>query len=277
MSVWSQGVFDNSMAWSCYGIGEKVALHIPGGPGNTPPPAGWGGKYMLKPLLPLIDEGYRLVTVTRRRNMPQGYTVEDIAADYARMVAEEFGGQVDLIVGGSYGGMIGQYLAADYPDCFRHIVLIVTACQVVDPDGVDQRFARLVADGHLYTAGATIAAGVYANSSFLPLAKVATGLMTMMLSLNTHEYLANDIVVEADTEPSFDSREALPRIETPVLMLSGTDDSYFPEALTRETAALIPDCTLKFYEGKGHIGAAMDERVAEDILAFIAQNDQKQI
>ena len=65
--------------------------------------------------------------------------------------------------------------------------------------------------------------------------------------------------------------EALPRITVPVLLIGGDEDAYFPEGLTRETADLIPNCTLRLYQGKGHLDAAMDKRIAGDILRFIGQ------
>ena len=142
MSKWTQGMFANSMAWSCYGTSEKVALLIPGGPGNPAPNTGWQGKFGIKALLPLLEQGFRLVAVARPRNMPKGHSVADMAGEYARMIEAEFGGQVDLVIGLSYGGMIGQYLAADYPGCFKHIVIVVAACEVHDPDGIDQQFAK---------------------------------------------------------------------------------------------------------------------------------------
>ena len=269
MAEWTQGIFNNSMAWSCYGKGEKVALFIPGGPGNSAPAAGWGAKMVLKPLLPLLEHGYRLLTVARPRNMPPGHSVADMAGDYAQMIEAEFGGQVDLVFGSSYGGMIGQYLAADYPGCFKHIVIQVAACDIHDPEGIDQQFAGALAEGRNFAAGAIISKALFPDARFPFLASLMMGALSLALSSKPHEHFANDVVVEADAERSFDTREALPRITVPVLLIGGDRDAYFPEPLMRETASLIPDCTLRLYEGKGHLGAAVDERTAKDVLAFI--------
>ena len=269
MTKWTQGVFQNGMAWSCYGEGEKVAIVIPGGPGNPAPDTGWKGKFSIKMLLPLIEEGYRLVSVARPRNMPAGHSVADMANDYACMIDQEFGGQVDLVIGGSYGGMISQYLAADHPNSFKHIVVLVAACEVIDPEGIDQRYARAIADGRLFEAGAIMSRSLYPDAKFPFLPRLMLGTMTKLLAGSFHEHMANDVVVEAEAERTFDAREALPRVTVPVLLIGGDEDAYFPEALTRETASLIPNCTLKLYEGQGHMQAAMDKRIAPDILAFI--------
>ena len=269
MSIWSQGTFDNSMTWSCYGDGDKVALMIPGGPGNLAPEIGWKGKLSIRPLLPLVEEGYRLVTVARPQNMPQGHSVADMAEDYAQMIATEFGGQVDLVIGGSYGGMIGQYLAADHPNCFKHMVILVAACEVIDPEGIDQQYAQAIAEGRHFAAGAVMSKSLYPDAGFPLLPKLMIGLLTKLGAGNAHEYWANDIVIEAEAERTFDAREALPRITVPVLLLGGDKDGYFPEPLMRETADLIPNCTMRLYEGASHMQAAMDKRVASDILEFV--------
>jgi hypothetical protein len=51
----------------------------------------------------------------------------------------------------------------------------------------------------------------------------------------------------------------------------GDADLYFPRAVYDETARLIPDCTLRVYEGVGHVGAVRDKRAPRDILEFVRQ------
>jgi hypothetical protein len=46
---------------------------------------------------------------------------------------------------------------------------------------------------------------------------------------------------------------------------------YIPKELYEETARLIPDCTLRMYEGIGHVGAVRDERFPRDVLDFVRQ------
>ena len=44
----------------------------------------------------------------------------------------------------------------------------------------------------------------------------------------------------------------------------------FPEGYLDETAGLIPDCTVRVYEGKEFsVQAISDERLCPDVLAFI--------
>jgi pimeloyl-ACP methyl ester carboxylesterase len=78
-----------------------------------------------------------------------------------------------------------------------------------------------------------------------------------------------DILVEVESELTFDSTEVLSSIRAPVLLLGGDRDRIFPREVVEETAALIPDCTLVWYPGKGHVGTASSRRVTGDVLSFV--------
>jgi pimeloyl-ACP methyl ester carboxylesterase len=87
----------------------------------------------------------------------------------------------------------------------------------------------------------------------------------------THPHFASDVMVEAEAEVACDARDVLPDITVPVLLVCGDEDVYFPKEVYEETARLIPDCTLRMYEGVGHVGAVMDRRFPQDVLDFVRQ------
>ncbi|MEM7019513.1 MAG: alpha/beta hydrolase [Pseudomonadota bacterium] len=272
MRTWKTGIFSNDMAWSSVGDGNKVVIMIPGGPGNPTPGKGFMAKLEAKTFEPLLSAGYRLVNVARRRNMPHGHSVADMAQDYADMIAVEFNGRVDLIVGTSYGGIIAQYLAANHDNCFDNIVILVAACDISPEKAVDYAFAKSIAEGKTFAAGAELSKTLFPGARFPWLARLAGGLMIWLtIKDGQHEYLASDVMVEAEAEMQFNSRAILPKINVPVLLIAGDKDVYFTEALTLETQMLIPDCQLQMYADKGHVEAASDSRAAEDILTFIAR------
>jgi pimeloyl-ACP methyl ester carboxylesterase len=57
--------------------------------------------------------------------MSSGYTTQDMAADYARVMEEELGSS--RVMGFSTGGSIAQYVALDQPELIQRLVLVVTA------------------------------------------------------------------------------------------------------------------------------------------------------
>jgi hypothetical protein len=53
------------------------------------------------------------------------------------------------------------------------------------------------------------------------------------------------------------------------LLVCGDRDEGFSKEVYEETARLIPDCTLRMYEGLGHMGVVRDTRFTGDILDFV--------
>jgi hypothetical protein len=65
-----------------------------------------------------LEDDYTVYSVLRKRGLPHGYTLQDMAADYAAMIREEFGGPLDVI-GISTGGSIVQHDPFYTPTLFR--------------------------------------------------------------------------------------------------------------------------------------------------------------
>lgn len=269
------GVFPNTMAYARWGDGPKTLLLIPGGPGNDAPTA-QSVKMMGGSLRPLVEEGYTLWLVTRPRGMAQGHTIEDMAADYADLIASEFDGEVDLVVGISTGGLIGLYLAANHPDRFHHIA-VVAAAYTFSHEGLrlDYDWATARSQGRHAKGGRVMAEAMLSDSWLRWTAPALGTVMGLMFRLfrSEHDQFASDVMVEAEAQMSFDARPALPGIRVRVLLVGGDQDHYFPVSMIEETARLIPDCTLKLYQGKGHMGTVRNPRLAPDILDFIRSKE----
>jgi len=268
------GMFPNGMAYARWGTGPKKLLSIPGGPGNVVP-TGMEQTVYRRAVRPLVENGYTAWIVTRKRNMPKGHTIEDMADDYARLIADELGGKVDVVLGTSYGGMIGLYLAACHPDRFDHIAIAVAGYQVSERGRTaDYDFARRLSDGNTVEAFTALFKFMYPNLRLPGVARVFGALMGRLAYRDTHPYFETDVMVEAEAEVAFNAREILPDISGPVLLVGGGQDLFFPREVIEETARLIPDCTLRIYEGKGHLQAASDKRLPRDLLAFVSQRSR---
>jgi pimeloyl-ACP methyl ester carboxylesterase len=261
------GIFANGMAYARWGTGPKTLLFIPGGPGN-PSPSGLSMR-MLPLFRSLIEDGYTAWYVARKRGMPKGHTIADMADDYAGLIADELGGKVDLVVGVSNGGMIGFYLAARHPDRFGHVAIAVAGYELSEEGkALDYDFARLLSEGRNGEAGALMVRSMVPALRLPGLARVAG--MAMGRSMRgDHPFFESDVMVEAEAEVAFDAREVLPDIPVPVLLVCGDEDLYFLKEVYEETARLIPDCTLRMYAGAGHVGAIRDRRFPPDLLEFL--------
>jgi len=267
------GVFANGMAYARLGSGPKTALLIPGGPGNEAP-SGMTVRMFTSQVRPLLEEGYSIWHVTRKRGMPTGYTMADIADDYAGLIEDEFGGRVDLIAGTSFGGMVGFYIAADHPRRFGHIAIVVAGYAVTERGkALDLEFARHLSEGRTGEAMATMLEGLaprWVGAGFARLIGLLAGRFAFR---HPHPDFESDVLVEAEAEVACDARDVLPRISVPVLLVCGDEDVYFSGAVYRETARLIPDCRLRMYEGKGHVRVASDKRIGQDVLDFVHRDE----
>jgi hypothetical protein len=136
--------------------------------------------------------------------MPDGSSIEDVADDYAAVVATEFGGP-------------------PWPAATTERGL--TMAEALLPGGGLGWLRRL-------------------------LVPLTARMWDWMYGPGEHEYFEHDFAVEADAALGFDSREALPRIRVPVLLVNGDRDRYFSRDLIEETAELIPDRTVVWYPGK---------------------------
>ena len=262
------GTFPNGMDFATWGDGAKTLLFLPGGPGSAVP-TGLSSRMSRRWFDPFVEAGYAVWHVTRRRNMPAGHSVEDMAGDYAQLIADEFSGRVDLVVGESYGGMIAQYLAALHGDTWNHLAIVVAAAEVSDwGKEVDSRLCAALAGGDKAGFGMTFAEYVLPGER----SRWARRLLGPWIAhslLSEKSYPRSDLLVELEAEIAYDARPVLPHIEDPVVLLSGDRDQFFPIDVVEETVGLIPDCALVTYDGQGHVKAATNKRVAHDVLAFI--------
>lgn len=259
------GTFANGMEYARWGDGPKTLLLISAGPGSEVRrmSALPGSQYR-----PLVEDGFTVWQVTRRRNMPAGHTVSDMADDFAQLIKDQFGGHVDMVVGLSYGGMIAQYLAADHPECLDRVVLALSAARISDwGRDVDYRWAHARALGRPEEAGRVMAEYIFPE----PYQERQRRMLGRLLrpAFAREQTPSGDLMVEAEAEMVFDAREALPRIRVPVLLISADEDMFVTPEIVDETFALIPNCTMVRYEGMGHLRAATSGRLARDIVGFV--------
>ena len=272
------GIFPNGMAYARLGTGPKSLLFIRSGPGNVVPTGRLFTALSAFWLGPFLKSGYTIWNVTRKQNMPKGYTVADMAEDYAGMIADELDGKVDLVIGEeAYGGMIGFCLAARHPDRFGHLAIMLAGYQVSEQGkALELDFARLMSEGRTSEAGALLV-GFMAPDLRMPVgARVLGALLVRVMFGQTHRSFASDVMVEAEAVAAFDAREVLPQIPVPVLLIGCDRDFEFPKEVYEETARLIPDCTLRIYENKTGIQAGSDKRLPQDVLEFIRQRPRVQ-
>lgn len=261
----SHGVFDG-MGYTVLGAGPTSLLHLPGGPGSDTT-SGSGARFTARQLAPFAAAGYTVWNVDRRRDMPAGHSIADMADDHAAFIRAKLDGRADVVMGTSYGGLVALYLAADHPELVGRVVLAASAATIT-PWGkdVDLRWARARAERRYAEAGAILLEYPLPAARWAPLRRRLGPLVGRMFA--DSDVPDGDLVVEGEAEAAFDARDVLPRIQAPVLILSGTRDHFFPPDVVEETAALLPDCTVVRYRG-GHLRTSMNGHAADDVTAWV--------
>jgi pimeloyl-ACP methyl ester carboxylesterase len=254
------GTFLGEFPYVRFGSGPENMVILPGITLDNEPPnrfAAW--TYRLG--FGRFARDYTVYVINRRRGMPPGYSTRDMAQDYARVIESELG--PSHLMGFSTGGSIAQSVALDHPGALQSLVLVVSACRLSEEGRKTcQRWQELRAD----MASVTVSSE---TNKRLGRAFVRVfGRLVFKVPSDPQDFL---ITLEADL--NHDTTGRLGDISTPSLIIGGSEDPFFSEALLRETTKKMPRCTLRVYEGVGHgVPKERKRRYEEDTLAFVGDH-----
>ncbi len=212
---------------------------------------------------------YTVYEVLRKPGMPDGYTLENMADDYAELIRSEFTPPVDII-GLSTGGSIAQVFAVRHPDLIRRLVIHSSAYKLSEPAReLQKRIARQARERNW--------TGAYAwmLDYILPVRQPQRILMQLvfpfvawMMGLFNHPANASDLVTTVDAEDRFNYKNHLAEITVPTLIAAGEKDPFYTEKLFRETADGITGARLALYPDMGH--PASGKQFEADVLEFLS-------
>ena len=266
------GTFLREFPYVRIGNGQENLVILPGLTLENEPPnrfAAW--TYRLG--FGRIARDYTVYVINRRRDMPSGYTTQDMAADYAAVLEQELG--PSHIMGFSTGGDIAQYVAVDHPASVRSLTLVVSACRLSEAGReICERWQALAREGRWQELRADMASVNVTSETNKRLARAfmrVFGSFVLKVPSDPRDFLAT---LEADL--NHDTTGRLGEISTPTLIIGGSEDPFFSVGLLRETAEKIPDATLRVYEGVGHgVPKERKRRYEDDALAFVGDHRGK--
>ncbi|MET7508783.1 alpha/beta hydrolase [Streptomyces albidoflavus] len=233
-------------------------------------------------LLYFLGQGFRVIAHDRRGHgrsgQPSGgHDMDTYAADVATLTDALDLKDAVHIGHSTGGGEVARYVARAKPGRVAKAVLVSAVPPVMvqkesNPEGTPIE----VFDGFRASLAANraqfyieVAEGPFYGFN-RPDAEVSQGLIDRWWALGMAGAAnAHYECIKAFSETDF--TEDLRRIEVPVLVMHGTDDQVVPYAdAGPKSAALLPDGTLKSYEGFPHgMLSTHPEVLNPDILAFI--------
>jgi 3-oxoadipate enol-lactonase len=209
---------------------------------------------------------------TGQSDAPPGpYDLARMAED-AIAVMDAEGVERAHVVGASMGGVIAQILGVMHPDRVRSLTLACTACQHHEwrrellaewADVVNERgMAGLMDDGMRWLIGPRLQRrfGVFVNV-----------LARVLVQTKPHAFVAQvDAILRASDELRFE----LPRVKSPTLVITGSQDTLTPLGDAEELAELITTSRLYVLRGAAHgLMAEAPNAFNDVVLRFLDEID----
>ncbi|MCM2416239.1 alpha/beta fold hydrolase [Streptomyces sp. RKAG290] len=243
------------------GPSERTLLVIHGGPD-------WDHTYLREPLDRLA--GRRRIVLPDLRGCGRStrglaseqYTPAAATGDLAVVLDALDSAQADVL-GFSYGGLIAQRFALEFPERVRRLVIASSSVLPVPGnafEGWHERTERLAAENVVWSdpalsgAELTRAAAVASASTNVWRAQVLPDYLDRLAGIQfSGEWLRPwKAGMLPDPRPA-DAAQRLASLGLPLLLLHGRQDMIFPASLADETAGLIPSARAVILEEAGHM------------------------
>ena len=230
------------MDYCRFGHGEKTFVILPG--------------LSVQSVMPLADavaeaysilaDDYTVYLFDRRKEIPDTYTVHDMARDTIAAF-KALGLEEVYLFGTSQSGMIAMTIAIEEPNMVRKLVLGSTAARM-NPERYRkvEEWVQMAKTGNAEELYQAFGEAVYPR----PVYEQYKGFLTESAKEVTKTELGRFIIL-AEGMKEFDVTSRLKEITCPVLVLGSRDDKVLGGEASEEIAEKI-GCEVYMYEGYGH-------------------------
>ena len=252
---------NTEMSYVSFGEGEKRLVVLPGlSDGLTTVK---GKAWLLSVPYRKFFRDYTVYLFSRKNDMPEGYSIEDMADDQASAMKSLGIGQA-CVLGVSQGGMIAQELVIRYPALVEKLILAVTAPYANETvKAVVSGWMELAERGNHTALMSDTAEKMYSGRYLQKYRKALPYLSKLTKPSDYDRFLKN-----ADAILRFDARRELPKIGCQTLILAGSDDHTVGNDAASELHSAIADSELFVYEGLGHGTFEEAKDFYDRVLAF---------
>ena len=253
-----------SMDYVTFGNGDKSLVILPG----LSVQSVMGSADAIAEAYDLFTEDYTVYLFDRRKELPDAYSVQDMARDTAEAIKALGLDQVSLM-GVSQGGMIAMDIAIRYPELVEKLVLGSTsACVTEDQYKTMDAWVQLAKSGDAEGLYLAFGEALYPEEMF----EESSELLIEAAKTVTSEELGRFIVLAEGTK-GFDVSDELEKISCPVLLIGSMDDRVLGADATGQIAERLEgrsDFELYMYDGYGHAAYDTAPDYKERVLGFLA-------
>ena len=256
-----------SMDYFKFGQGEETFVILPG----LSVQSVMGFAEQVAKAYKVLADNYTVYMFDRRSDLPEKYSIHDMAEDTAEAMKELDLEKVHLF-GASQGGMISMDITINHPELVNKLVLGSTTAAVKDEQfRTIEKWIDLAKAGD--GEGLYLAFGkeVYPEEVY----EQSKELLTEAGKTVTEEEFERFTVL-AEGMRGFDLTKDLGKIDCPVLVLGDKTDKVVGAAASEKIAELLADkdCTFYMYDGYGHAAYDMAPDYKERILEFLANSSK---
>ena len=236
-----------TMDYVTFGTGTRPLVIIPGLSVRGVKGAAASLAYMYR----LFAKDFKVYVFDRKADIPEEYTVREIASDVAEAMRFLDISNADIF-GVSQGGMIAQYLAIDHPELVHKLVLGVTLSR--NNETVERVIADWISMAEQEDFDGFVQDMLYKMYSDAYIRKYRL-LLPIAAKFSKPKDFGRFIVL-AKACLTCDTYEELDKIKCPVLVLGGCQDKIVTGQASGEIAEKL-GCECHMYEELGH--AAYEE------------------
>ena len=253
---------DKSMDYVTFGKGKQPLVIIPGLGDGVQTVKGKAHLFSLS--YRLLAKHYKIYVFSRINELRQGYTTRDMAADLAEAM-ETLNLDAAYVMGISQGGMIAQWLAADFPERVQRLILAVTTA---NPSQLAreriEHWQKLSQSGNFKHLMLDIAQHSYTQKSYQKW-RLLYNIMGRLGRIKDEKRIA----IQSQSCLTHDSLEVLKEIQCPTLVIGALEDDVIGVDGSKELAKAISGCQLLILKHSGHALYEENKAFQEAVCGFL--------
>ena len=238
-------VGNTEMYYVAFGSGSRTLVVLPGLSDGlaTVKDKAWILSSPYKKFFP----DYTVYMFSRKNEMPDGYTIRDMADDQV-LAMKNLGIGRAYLFGVSQGGMIAQCIAVDHPEMVTKLILAVTApsANSVVKEAVSG-WNGIAGRGDHLDLMADTAEKMYSEEYLRKYRKLVPLVARFTKPSDYGRFMKNSCAIL-----EFDLRTELSKISCPTLIIAGDDDRVAGNDAPYELKEGIAGSELYIYKGLGH-------------------------
>ena len=212
----------------------------------------------------LLAKHYKIYVFSRINELRRGYTTRDMAADVAEAM-ETLNLDTAYVMGISQGGMIAQWLAANFPERVQRLILAVTTAK---PSQLAreriEHWQKLSQSGNFKHLMLDIAQHSYTQKSYQK-----WRLLYNVMGIFGHIKDKQRIDIQSVSCLKHDSLDFLEKINCPTLIIGAEKDDVLGVEASLELHKHIKDSQLTLLPECGHALYEQNKNFQNRVLVFL--------